>query len=136
MRLHPRLVMFEDMAMVHPFSRAVVRYPGNLRLAPRRKIHRILPRAILGRLAIQLEDLKEESVKMKGVVHEAYVRHFPHLKLSYIHRFVHRVKLPVHGKINSIAKAWVDSQSYCAGYFGVPARERFDAPHDLRNVCA
>ena len=66
---HTRLVVFQDMAMVHPASRPIVRDPGNLNLASRRKIYCILPANELRRFAIYFKNLKEEPVQMEGMVH-------------------------------------------------------------------
>ena len=59
---HTSFMMFQDMTVVHPASRPVIRDPGNLNLASRRKIHSILPTDEFRCFAVYLKDLKEESV--------------------------------------------------------------------------
>ena len=66
---HTRLVVFQDMTVVHPTSGPVVWDPGNFNLAPRRKIYSVLPAIELRRLAIYFKNLKEEPMQVEGMVH-------------------------------------------------------------------
>jgi len=42
-RHHSARMMLEDVAVIHPLARAIVRHPGNAHAPPRRHVHRILP---------------------------------------------------------------------------------------------
>ena len=66
---HTRLVVFQDMTVIHPTAGSIVWDPGNFNLAPWRKIYSILPANELGRFAIYFKNLKEESVQVEGMVH-------------------------------------------------------------------
>src|SRR5687768_1022903 len=70
---HTCLMMFQYMTVVHPAARTIVWDPRNLDLTSRRKIYSILPTYKIRRIAIYLKHLKEKSVKVKRMVHQARV---------------------------------------------------------------
>ena len=59
---HAGGVVLENVAMVHPLTRTIVGQPRDARTTLRRYVERVLPRAERRRLAIQLDELKEESM--------------------------------------------------------------------------
>src|SRR5512142_465660 len=79
---HAAGVMLENVAMVHPFAGTIIRQPRDADASLRWDVHGVLPRAERGCLAVQLHDLKEESVQVEGMVHHRVVEHVPHLKLA------------------------------------------------------
>src|SRR5688572_11704319 len=103
---HSSFVMFENVTMVHPLSRAIVWHPCNLHLAQWFQVDRILPRNVFRRFTVYLEYLEEKSMQVERMVHQTCISYFPHLKLSSNNGFVLRMSLAVHKKIDSILKTW------------------------------
>jgi len=62
---HPRRVMLENVAVVHPLARPVVGDPRDAHAPACRHVDRVLPRSKRWRGAIALDDLEEEPVQVE-----------------------------------------------------------------------
>ena len=63
---HSGGVMLEDVTVIHPFPRPVVRKPGDPHALARRDVHSVLPGKEIGRLSVYFQNLEKESVQMNG----------------------------------------------------------------------
>src|SRR5689334_8837463 len=79
---HSLVLMLEDVAMVHPFSRVVVEVNENSDRRMLRHVARVLPTPERLRNAVAVDDLKVESMKMKWMVHSHHVLNRPDLGLA------------------------------------------------------
>src|SRR5688572_21821771 len=79
---HPAGVVLENMAVVHPLAGPVLRYPDDPYAPIGRNVDGVLPGEKSGCLAIYLQHLEEEAVKVKRVIHRRHVDDVPDLKLT------------------------------------------------------
>ena len=95
MRHHAGLMVFEDMAMVHPSPGTIVLDPCNLHRASWFKIISILPCFVFGRLAVLFQHLEKETVKVKRMIHQATIPDLPYLPLANIDRRIGSVDIAI-----------------------------------------
>ena len=98
---HSGLMMFQDMTMIHPTSRTVIRHPRDFNCAPWRKVNGVLPTEELRRLTINLKYLKEKSVQVKWVIHQTSIPYFPYLEFTNFNWMVWRMHLTVNKEVNA-----------------------------------
>ena len=90
---HAGRVVLEDVAVVHPASRPIVGVPGNPNGRLRRHVDDVFQRSPCRLVAVDLENLEEESVQVKRVVHPCRVDHIPDLQFADLHWLVVMVAL-------------------------------------------
>ena len=86
---HPRRVVLEDVAVVHPLAGPIVGQTGDASRAACAATFTVSSHdAERGRLAVDRDDLEEEAVQVERVVHAGLVDDVPDLQLAHLHRRV------------------------------------------------
>src|SRR5689334_17544497 len=113
-RHHPRRMMLEDVAVIHPLARAVIRHERDSHTTLRWHVDRILPRPERRWLAVHVHDLEEEAVQVERVIHHRVVDDVPHLQLPDLHRRVTMMRLLVDDEVDPVTKTRLESKVHLA----------------------
>src|ERR1043166_1465562 len=111
--------MFEDVAVIHPVPGAIVGIPRDPHRRFRANIDDILQRAEGRLLAVDLEDLEEESVQMEWMIHHRLIDDVPHLQLADLDRLAVMVALAVDDEVESTPKAHLETEFHRSRDAGV-----------------
>ena len=68
-RHHSRCMMLNDMAMIHPGARTIIRHPGNFYFTSGGQIIGIFSCPVRRCFAILFDDLEEKAVEVKRMIH-------------------------------------------------------------------
>ena len=129
---HSARVMFEDVAVVHPLARPIVRQPGDAHAAAWGNVYRVFPGQKRGWLAVYLEHLEEEAVQVERMVHQRVVHDVPDLQLPDLHGRVVVMRLAVDHELYAGTQARPHAQMHLARRRDRARDERFDAHHNRR----
>lgn len=126
--------MLEDMTVTHPGAWTVVWQPGDLHLAHRRNMNSVFPGTVRRRFAVDGQDLEEEAVKVKWVVHRGAVDDFPDLQLADADRIAVVVTLTIDSEVPTTTKARAARKENLPSCLGVDRRERLDRAKLFRDA--
>src|SRR5207247_9613268 len=106
--------MLEDVAVIHPAARPLIRHPRDADGGSRRDVHDVLPRAPRRWLAVDGEHLEKEAVQMERMIHQRRVGDVPDLQLARLDRLVLMIASAVDSKIAHSPKAERDAELHGA----------------------
>src|SRR5688572_2201469 len=131
-RHHARGMVLEDVTVVHPFAGPVVGHPRDANPTPSWNVDRVLPRTEFRRLAVHLENLEKEAMKVERMVDWRPVDDVPDLELSHSYRLSAVVQLLVDRELDAVLEAERPAQANFPGCAHGAADERVDLPQGLR----
>src|SRR5690242_4360782 len=126
--------MLEDVTVVHPLAWTIVGHPGDTHPTLRRHVHRILPRAECGRLAVHAHYLKEEAVKVEGMIHHGIVDDIPDLKLADLDRSIAVMCLVIDQKVDAVLETQFETEMAFPSGRRIGGNERLDVAQLRRNL--
>jgi hypothetical protein len=123
---HPGGMVLQDVAVIHPLPGAIVGNPCNAYPPPRGHVYRILPGEERRRAPVHVDDLEEEAVEVKGMIHRGPVDQVPYLQLPDRARLSPVMDFPVDRELDAMRLAEFPAEVNLAGRHRISLHQRLN----------